>query len=935
MQVFDESILSFFVKKKMDAFLRGKTLITKILREGLIVIFLQFSFIGLFAQYAPGLVWKKVIGGKKNEIAHDVIPTFDGNIALVGETTSAPALKKDAVWILLDAAGSLKKQVLIGGERDDVLKSMVQTDDGGFVLAGATQSFGQGGSDGWLVKLNAEGDTLWRKTAGAHRQEAFTDLIQTADGGLIAVGSIQSPKGQGRKDMWVYSTYEDGSLRWQRSFGERQFDEAKAVVEDEQGNIAIAGVTSSGKGSLNIWLFILDKDGSPLYHRIFGNRQREEIFDLVATQDGGFALAGYSKGQGQGLKDAWIVKTAADGEMIWESNFGGRNNDSALSITEMTDGGLVLAGYTYSHLIGANTSGTLLVKMDRDGNKVWEQTHPIGGKGNDVLNAISMLPNGCLMVAGSTNSKSEGAKGNDIWVMRLNCDFDINTSIATQLSISNVSFEDNGDQILEEQEQAFLQITLENKGQQDAYEIDLVLDNKSGGKGIEYRESQKLGFLAAGKSKKIRLPINGVEGLELGDALFDLYISDASRSKTLPFEWKIETKPLVIPSNYLDVAWIDPSQNTTTPLKDTVKYGTIGIRLKARSDQPLLRKHFTIYLNGQAYKVGQKAGEASLRSKGNAKKVYTYEYTNQVDLRVGLNNIVVEVDNDSKKIRSTAIQVFFSDKPNLHVLSIGIDHDDLEYTKKDALDFAAGFKNQEGKLFDKIFLTTLVSGQQTRAGRLQTNGSIIKKAFQDLKDNYTYSIYKRDLLIIFLSSHGKAINNEFKVVPSDFTIVGESALIDYKNDIIEQLEAIDCHKVIFIDACQSGSSISQKQTTNKSNSKLPSANTLVKLSADYQNTGTLASCEESESSWEDESWENGAFTEAIMAAFKNEKFQDKSGNFSVSPNDNIITLGELYQYIQRRVPQMIENANKAGSQHPFISDEQLEKIKNLPVFEIQ
>lgn len=906
--------------------------------KALPIIFLQFFTISLFAQYAPGLTWKKVFGGKKSEKTHDLITTYEGNIALIGETTSKPKKAQDALWILLDAQGNPKKQIQLGGEKEDILKAIVQTYDGGFALAGHTKSIGLGKEDGWLVKLDQNGDTLWQKAVGSPRSEAFNDLIQTSDGGLLAVG-YHEPQKNGRRDMWVYRTYEDGTLRWQRSFGNRSYDEARAVVEAENGYLAIAGVTASGKGGRNIWLFILDEYGNPVQHRIFGERQWEEVFDLVATSDGGFALTGFAKttnkNKGHGLKDAWLIKTAADGEMIWQTTLGGRNNDSAFGITETTDGGLVLVGYTFSHLIGANTSSALLIKVDKNGKKVWEQDPPFGGKGNDKLEAITLLPNGCLIAAGTTASKQEKAQKQDIWVMRLNCDFDINTAIPTKLAITNVQFKDNGDHTLEEQEQAFFYITLENQGQQDAYNLDIFLQEKSGAKGLQFRTFQKLGFLAAGKSKLVRIPVQGIEGLIMGDAIFECYATDASRAKTIPIEIPIPTKPLNIPSNYLDIVWVSPNPLLSTDYKTMHKSNTLSIKLRAISDKPLQRKNFTVLLNGEPYKVGQKAGEASLRSKGRARQVFTYEYINQVELQVGLNNIEVVVGNDSRKVSSQIFEVLFSNKPNLHILSIGIDHDDLNFTKKDALDFARSFENQEGRLFDKVFLNTLVSGQRNKAGIIQTNGDIIKKAFRDLKDNYNYTVYKRDLLVVFLSSHGRAINNDFKIVPSDFEIIGEDALIDYEKDIIKQLEAINCHKLIFIDACQSGSS-SKEELVGASFNEIDKkrARALVNLSQDYQNTGTLASCQSTESSWEDPTWENGAFTEAIVGAFNNESYQDPQGQFNVTKDNNIVTVGELYHYLQRRVPQMLKDVGKKGNQNPFIPTQQLQKIKDLPIYEI-
>jgi uncharacterized caspase-like protein len=112
------------------------------------------------------------------------------------------------------------------------------------------------------------------------------------------------------------------------------------------------------------------------------------------------------------------------------------------------------------------------------------------------------------------------------------------------------------------------------------------------------------------------------------------------------------------------------------------------------------------------------------------------------------------------------------------------------------------------------------------------------------------------------------------------------------------------------------------------------AKTIVAESNKAATTSTLASCDANESSWEDKVWGNGAFTRAIIGAFRNEEYKDDGGSFRPSADDEVITLGELVAYIDRRVPQMIKDAGKNGTQHPFISQEQLLKVKDIPLFKI-
>ena len=888
-----------------------------------------------FAQQPPGLGWKYNYGGNKSDIGYDIIPTYSGQIAIIGETNSAPAKNRDATFLLLDENGKQIVQKIIGSVNDDVLTDISTTNDGGFVAAGYTNNTPNKQNDGWLVQLNENGDTLWQRILGGPENDEFSSVIQTRDGGLVAVGHFGLS--QGKKSTWLYRAYADGSMRWQKTYGAETDDVARSVIETKDGHFAIVGTTTSGKGNQNVWLFIIDNDGKPMNYQVFGNRQFDDVYQIIELRDGGFAMAGYTKSNkandGKGLKDFWVIKTNKNGEMVWERTFGGKSNDSAYSITETLDEGLVVVGYTFSHLMGANTSNAMVIKCDANGNLLWETT-ALGGKGNDEIRAVSLMFDGTIAMVGNTSSKSENAVKEDIWAIRFAPDFITNTVNGTELFISDITIKDNGDQQIEEGETILLEVAIENRGQQDAIDVNLMIQEKQAYKNLVYKNFRKIGIIRKGEKKKIVLPMQALEGLELGEAQFQLFCTDASRSRTDFFTLNIPTKPLEIPSDYLKAVWLDPNPLEHNNLYVKVKTSRVPIKIKARSDKILKRRHFTVFINGEPYNIGQKAGEASLKNKSKNNEVFDFEYQNFIDLNEGVNLVQVIVDNESNQDTTTVFQIEYSTQPNLHILAIGIEHDDLLYTSKDAKDFAQVFMNQEGKLFDKIYTTTLISGAKTAAGAFQTDGEVIKSAFANLENSYQYKIYEQDLLIIFLSSHGKTIDKRFKIVPTDFAIMGESVLLDYEKDIIDPLEQIFCHKLLLIDACHSGSYNTNDRVGvgMESDEADAHARAILALSETLQSTNTMASCRADESSWEDQNWENGAFTEAIIGALQNETYQDENGLFKVSNDNQIVTIEELYQYLQRRVPQMVMDAGKQGNQHPYLSPKELQRIKDVPIF---
>ena len=915
----------------------------------ILLLFLPFL---LLSQEAPSIAWKRIYGGKKSETAHDVISTFVGQIVVVGETTSPPASNTDGLMLLLQANGDTLFERTFGGDGDDVIEAVVQTYDGNFVLAGHSNSFGQGRSDAWVLKVNGRGDTLWQKFLGSKGDDEFKAILQTSDGHLVAVGSTSE---NGREDTWVYKMYDDGELIWEQTFGNRGLDKATTIVEGKDGNYAVAGITSAGKGSRNIWLFILSKEGKPLYHQIFGSRQWEEVYGLVSTADGGYALAGYTKVNTAGLKDMWLIKTGNDAQEIWQNTYGGKNNDSALDLIETPDGGLVLAGYTTSHLMGANTPAGMLIKANgRDGKLLWEQNPPFGGKSTDELTAIVLMADGSLVLAGQTSSKEEGARSQDLWLIRLVPEYVPKTTLPTELVVKDLQVKGLRKGVLTEHDEAYLLFTLVNTGTQDAFDIDVSLLDKAGVPEIQFPLFVKAGFIGAGESKKINLPIRAKKVTKVATAKLEIHYSDASRTRGKSDEFEVTIQPAVVPANFLQVEWVNPGFEEFPKGEKEVKMEKLSIKVLARSDKPIKRSAFTVMLNGEPYKAGQKSGEAGLRAKNNQQDesgLYLYTFTRLIEVGLGENRLEVVVENEGKKESTGEFIVEYNNKPNLHVIALGVEHDDLLYTTKDAQDFAASFQNQDGKVFDKVYMQKLVSGDTTRSGFIQTDGEIIKQVFADLKEKYNYTIYERDFLVLFISSHGRSVNNSFKIVPTDFVMVGEKALIDFKNDVIEQVDKIACNKLIFIDACQSGTigasgsdSVAGATLSPEEQAKAEAEETkrlqaqskaIVEQGGAATTTSTLASCAANESSWEDKIWGNGAFTKAIVGAFKNEAYKDDLGEFRPTEDDKILTLGELVLYINRRVPQMIIDAGKQGTQHPFILPEQLATVKNIPIFEVK
>ena len=224
-------------------------------------------------------------------------------------------------------------------------------------------------------------------------------------------------------------------------------------------------------------------------------------------------------------------------------------------------------------------------------------------------------------------------------------------------------------------------------------------------------------------------------------------------------------------------------------------------------------------------------------------------------------------------VKTVPIEITYApERPNLHILAIGPTHEDLKYTGADARDFAEAFKNQENGLFNKVFIHALSEKDNTKKDN-------IKKALIDLQFNYQsntkQSISDKDLLIVFISSHAKQDGRNFVILPSDFEPRYESIYsLDFERDIIQYLANINCKKLMFLDACNSGSAytaVSGMKSTDKG-----LAEAINKINSTLPGMSTITSCQKQEKSYEDKAWENGAFTESILEAFSNKPFADKN-----------------------------------------------------------
>jgi hypothetical protein len=379
-----------------------KSEIRLILGVVLLAVFISALYTPFGAATATG--WSQTYGGSGDDEAYSLVQTSDGGYALAGSTNSSGAGSYDFWLIKTNSSGDMQWSQTCGGTDDDEAYSVVQSNDTGYAVAGYTNSYGAGETDVWLVKTDSSGNTQWSQTYGGRAQDGAYSVIQTSDGGYALAGYTDS-FGAGNFDFWLVKTDSSGSMMWNQTYGGSGDDEAGCVIQTSDQGYALAGYTTSfGAGSYDSWLVKTDSSGSMMWNQTYGGSGDDEAGCVIQTSDEGYALAGLTNSTGAGSYDFWLVRTDSFGTSQWSQTYGGAYDEVANALVQTSDEGYALGGLTGSY--GAGDIDYWLVKTTSSGSTQWSQTY--GGSDDDEAYSLVQTSDGGYALAGFTASYGAG-----------------------------------------------------------------------------------------------------------------------------------------------------------------------------------------------------------------------------------------------------------------------------------------------------------------------------------------------------------------------------------------------------------------------------------------------------------------------------------------------------------------------------------------------
>lgn len=302
--------------------------------------------------------WHKVISGGFIDSLNTALETSDGSFVIGGDLGSKAYAAK------LSAAGNFLWEWTYPGTNSSAIYAIRPATGGGYIVAGTlyTTSF-----DAWCLRLDEAGQIVWQETFGGSKSDYAYAVQPIKSGGYFVSGDTAS-FGAGGYDAWVLKLDSSGKVLWQKTLGgsKDDFPHFSAMAATSDGSCIIAGSTKSfGAGEEDGWIIKLDKAGKIKWQKAVGGKGDDICYAVRQTSDKGYIVAGETESSGAGGADAWTLKLNPSGNVVWQYSHGGAKTESLRSILQVADGSYLAGGGTSTY--GVGTGNGLILRIATTG----------------------------------------------------------------------------------------------------------------------------------------------------------------------------------------------------------------------------------------------------------------------------------------------------------------------------------------------------------------------------------------------------------------------------------------------------------------------------------------------------------------------------------------------------------------------------------------
>lgn len=913
---------------------------------------------------AGQVLWKRIVRHTGDDEAHAIVQNMDGTYFIAGNTSTA---KGQEAWLLrlnskgesiqriktgkgilhdlttdiegnIFATGSINNHLFLGqydrkGQllwqselTDGIGQSLIKSQDGRLIVTGHDANSNS------LILLkydfNAQ-KVLWQNKIEA---AIGMDLVENTNGDIIVCGIHTSNK----EDLFLLKVNKAGKEIWRKTEGGRGKDGGLSIIQSLRQEYFVAGYRKPERRAIKFidgWLHYFNEKGDSLWDDLFlkGEGRSDEFCDLAQLSDGKVATVGWSTSSLIDQKESWLA--IIEGEHLINS----RNNIS------LTIPSLPLIMENDLPFISPESRGYYLFNLiNHEAQDVHGVTAEVSIKNPPKgLHYFKKLEIGSIK-AGELKSIPIPIKGDEKLKNR-QFSFDIKIKVDGHLKehilSSEVEAKESARPVLELSDPVCIGADSHSleKGSPIVFKIKLANTGTKVAQKIRFKFS--LPYKVLPLDDNIEQNIEAIPPGEMKEFSFKFISQDSYLGDSITIGCRVTEQnpdyglakkyvyglgfqePAIFSGiekpqkNVFTLNWVNP---TYSAQKIITTEPSFLLKTRAYATNPFKKRFIKVAIQTDTIS-GSKGFDRTIPvkctfSREEKTALFVADCQCKIELKRGKNQVRFIANNDSIKINSKELNIHF--KPNLTVLSIGVPHQDLAYTQKDAKDFAEAYQ-QQGELFNEITIRTCTKTEETTT-------QYLRQQFDQLAFDFESGVLRPcDQVIIFVSSHGQdaedGYGKSFRIHGSDFNEdLNKSTSLNFETDIVDMIKSLKCEKLMFIDACHSGAVADMmdiiNSDDNNSNEGFP----------------TILSCRKNELSYEDPKWQNGAFTKATLEAFKNKKVTTEKGMINAnSNNDVLLTITELYHFLLLRVPHLVETT-KQQPQNPYIQP--IYKLNETPIF---